>query len=88
MPDKRPLSGVLWQLGYRWIKVIILLQYFNILLCVNPMHCANVSTTKDYNQLNIYGNGIASCNSELFPLTFCTHYIFKHLMVFLTPTFF
>lgn len=84
--NKRPLSAIFWQLSYRWIKITILLQYFNILLCVNPMHCANVSSTKDYNQLNIYGNGIASCNARLFPLTFCTYYIFRHLMMFLTQT--
>lgn len=84
--NKRWLSGVFWQLSHRWIKIIILLQYFNILLCVNPVHCANVSSTKDYNQLNIYGNGIVSSNTGPFPLTFCTYYIFRHLMMFPTHT--
>lgn len=31
------------------------------------MHCANVSSTKDYNQLNIYENGIASCTPSYSP---------------------
>lgn len=82
----RLLSDDLWQLSNRWIKIIILTQYFNILVCVNLLHCSNVSSTKDYNQLNIYGNGIASSNTGPFPLTFCTHYIFRHLMMFLPQT--
>lgn len=67
MVKKRLLSDVFRQLSYRWIKAIILLQYFCTLLCVNSRFCTNVSSTKDYNQLDIYGNGIASCTTERFP---------------------
>lgn len=67
MVNKRLLSDVFRRLSCRWIKAITLLQYFCTLLCVNSRFCTNVSSTKDCNQLNIYGNCIASCNTKRFP---------------------